>query len=165
MLKDILKKLSLVILLFASSCSSVPASMPSVSPFVPSSRLSEGHTLFVQREYEKAIIVLNGVISGAIGAGNFIEAAHANGHLGLLYAEMVNYAEADKHHREAVGLAEKSTYNPSLFYAQWAITKARMWDFDRGMELANKSLELVAERRKLPSGGAEVKRDAIMMIL
>src|SRR3989338_7455178 len=150
MFKGLLKILTAIIFLFVSSCASVPMSGASAFSFISSSKLTEGHNLFVKREYEKAIVILNEAISDAIKKGNFIEAAHAHGQLGSLYVEMVYYSDADRHHREAINLAEKAGYDPSIFYAQWGITRARIWDYDNGMRYANKALDLLAGRWKQP---------------
>jgi CHAT domain-containing protein/Tfp pilus assembly protein PilF len=163
MYKSLLKILSGIILLFTLSCASVPMPGSSAFSFVSSSKLTEGHNLLVKKEYEKAIAILNKAISDAMNKGNLIEAAHAHGQMGILYAEMVYYSDAEKHHREAVSLSERSGYDPSIFYAQWAITRARMWDYDNGMRYANKALDLLAERWKKPSskvGGGN--RDVII---
>lgn len=150
--KVFLKLLILIILLFTISCASMPMPGSSAFSFVSSSKLTEGHNLFVKKEYEKAIVILNEVISDSLKKDNFIEAAHAHGQLGNLYAEMVYYSEAEKHHKEAVNLSEKASYDPSIFYAQWAITRARMWDYDNGMKYANKALSLLSERWKKKGG-------------
>ncbi len=163
MFKSLLKILTAIIFLFVSSCASVPMPGSSTFSFVSSSKLTEGHNLFVKKEYEKAIVILNEVISDAVKKGNFIEAAQAHGQLGMLYAEMVYYSDAEKHHKEAVNLSDKANYDPSIFYAQWAITRARMWDYDNGMKYANRALDLLSGRWKKPStkGGSE-NRDAII---
>ncbi len=163
MFKNLLKILTAIIFLYSVSCASVPMSGSSTFSFGASSKLTEGHNLFVKKEYEKAVVILNDVVSDALSKGNLIEAAHAHGQLGNLYAEMVYYSEAEKHHREAISLSEKAGYNPSIFYAQWGITRARMWDYDNGMKYANKALSLLAGRWKQPpakDGGGN--RDAII---
>src|SRR3990172_8367745 len=137
MIKGLLKILTAIIFLFTVSCASVPMPGSSTFSFVSSTKLTEGHNLFVKKEYEKAIVILNDVVSDALSKGNLIETAHAHGQLGILFAEMINYSEAEKHHREAISLTEKAGYDPSIFYAQWAITRARMWDYENGMKYAD----------------------------
>ncbi|OGW02593.1 MAG: hypothetical protein A2Z59_00220 [Nitrospinae bacterium RIFCSPLOWO2_02_39_17] len=150
MVKGFLKFLIFIILLSIISCASVPMPGSSTFSFVSSTKLTEGHNLFVKKEYEKAIVILNDVVSDALSKGNLIETAHAHGQLGILFAEMINYSEAEKHHREAISLTEKAGYDPSIFYAQWAITRARMWDYENGMKYADKALSLLAGRWKKP---------------
>ena len=163
MFKGFSKILILIILLSTIFCASVPMPGSSTFSFVSSSKLTEGHNLFVKREYEKAIVILNEVISDAINKSSLTEAAHAHGQLGMLYAEMVYYNESEKHHREAIDLAEKSGYDPSIFYAQWGITRARMWDYDNEMKYADKALDLLAGRWKKPSTKDDSEnRDAII---
>ena len=163
MFKGLLKILTAIIFLFVSSCASVPMSGASAFSFISSSKLTEGHNLFVKREYEKAIVILNEAISDAINKGSLTEAAHAHGQLGMLYAEMVYYSDAEKHHKEAVNLSDKANYDPSIFYAQWGITRARMWDYDNGVKYANKALDLLAGRWKQPSTKDDSEnRDAII---
>src|SRR3989338_7087547 len=172
MVKGFLKFLIFIILLSIISCASVPMPGSSTFSFVSSTKLTEGHNLFVKKEYEKAIVILNDVVSDALSKGNLIETAHAHGQLGILFAEMINYSEAEKHHREAISLTEKAGYDPSIFYAQWAITRARMWDYENGMKYADKALSLLAGRWKKPptppsptGGGGKRKggdRDAII---
>ena len=106
MFKGFLKVLPIIVLFFMSSCASMPMPGSSTFSFVSSSKLTEGHNLFVKKEYEKAIVILNDVVSDAINKGNLTEAAHAHGQLGILYAEMGYYSEAEKHHKEAVSFAE-----------------------------------------------------------
>ncbi len=126
MFKGFSKILILIILLSTISCASVPMPGSSTFSFVSSTKLTEGHNLFVKKEYENAVVILNEVISDAINKGNLTEAAHAHGQMGILYAEMSYYSDAEKHHKEAVNLSDKANYDPSIFYAQWAITRARM---------------------------------------
>ncbi len=127
--------------------------------FSSSKKLSQGHNLLLKKDYEKAVAILNEAISDALKNNDFVTAAHAEGQLGILYAEMLNYTEADRHHKEAVSIAEKAGYDPSIFYAQWAITRARMWDYDNGMRYANKALDLLAGRWQKK---ADKGRDAVI---
>jgi len=126
--------------------------------FRPDPRFSPGFNkaekLYFDGHLKEAILAYREIINAAKSQGNMEEAARALGQLGWLLAERGRYPEALRLMSEAVSAYSRGDFT-SVTYARLSAIEGRLGNYERGLDDANKALDIIFKNREKMFAGKD----------